>query len=124
MASSGARSIYEDFTAQKYHKVGDEYSPDADLRGGVEDLALLYAVGAKLAAEKSFPNWNPDSEFRAARDRSRARRKYGRIAPGVEDSAAIAPRAPGFARGLAVACCCKGRNLAAPRSGTGSRLTR
>ena len=61
-----------DFTAQKYHKVGDEYSPDADLRAGVEDLSLLYAVGVKLAAEKSFPNWNQDSEFRAARDRSRA----------------------------------------------------
>jgi len=61
-----------DFTAQKYHKVGDEYSPDADLRAGVEDLSLLYAVGAKLAAEKAFPNWNQDSEFRAARDRSRA----------------------------------------------------
>jgi len=61
-----------DFTAQKYHKVGDEYSPDADLRAGVEDLSLLYAVGVKLAAEKSFPNWNKDSEFRAARDRSRA----------------------------------------------------
>jgi Zn-dependent M28 family amino/carboxypeptidase len=61
-----------DFTAQKYHKVGDEYSPDADLRAGVEDLSLLYAVGAKLAAQKSFPNWNQHSEFRAARDRSRA----------------------------------------------------
>ena len=61
-----------DFTAQKYHKVGDEYSADADLRAGVEDLSLLYAVGAKLAAEKTFPNWNQDSEFRAARDRSRA----------------------------------------------------
>ncbi|HEY6125927.1 MAG TPA: M28 family metallopeptidase [Steroidobacteraceae bacterium] len=62
----------DDFTAQKYHKVGDEYSPDADLRAGVEDLALLYAVGAKLAGEKTFPNWNTDSEFRAARDRVRA----------------------------------------------------
>ena len=44
----------EDFTAQKYHKVGDEYSPDADLRAGVEDLSLLYAVGAKLAARKDL----------------------------------------------------------------------
>jgi len=63
---------YADFTAQKYHKAGDEYSPDVDLRAGVEDLALLYAVGTKLAGEKTFPNWRPDSEFRAARDRSRA----------------------------------------------------
>lgn len=68
------RQYYADFTAQKYHKVGDEYSADADLRGGVQDLALLYAVGAKLAAEKSWPNWHQDSEFRAARDRSRAAR--------------------------------------------------
>ena len=66
------QQYFEDFTAQKYHKVGDEYSPDADLRSGVEDLALLYAVGARLAGEKTFPNWNADSEFRAARDRSRA----------------------------------------------------
>ena len=34
------KKYYADFTAQKYHKVGDEYSPDADLRAGVEDLAL------------------------------------------------------------------------------------
>jgi Zn-dependent M28 family amino/carboxypeptidase len=61
-----------DFTAQKYHKVGDEYSPDADLRGSVEDLSLLYTVGAKIASEQTFPNWNQDSEFRATRDRSRA----------------------------------------------------
>jgi Zn-dependent M28 family amino/carboxypeptidase len=66
------QKYYADFTAQRYHKVGDEYSPDADLRGGVEDLTLLYSVGAKMAGEKTFPNWKSDSEFRAARDRSRA----------------------------------------------------
>jgi Zn-dependent M28 family amino/carboxypeptidase len=69
---AAARQKYlDDFTAQKYHKVGDEYSADADLRAGVQDLGLLYAVGKKLADEKSWPNWNVDSEFRAARDRSR-----------------------------------------------------
>lgn len=68
------RKYFEDFTAQRYHKPGDEYSSDADLRGGVQDLELLYAVGARLAGEESFPNWNKDSEFRAARDRSRAAR--------------------------------------------------
>jgi Zn-dependent M28 family amino/carboxypeptidase len=60
-----------DFTTKNYHQVGDNYSSDADLRAGVDDLDLLYAVGSELAAEKTFPNWNPDSEFRAARDRAR-----------------------------------------------------
>jgi hypothetical protein len=39
----------DDFTQQKYHKVGDEYSPEADLRAGLQDMELLYLVGAKLA---------------------------------------------------------------------------
>jgi Zn-dependent M28 family amino/carboxypeptidase len=64
-----------EFTSKNYHQVGDNYSPDADLRAGVENLDLLYAVGATLAAETTFPNWNADSEFRAARDRARASAK-------------------------------------------------
>jgi Zn-dependent M28 family amino/carboxypeptidase len=62
----------DDFTANRYHKVSDEYRDDADLRGGVEDLELMYAIGRQLAREKSFPNWYPQNEFRAVRDRSRA----------------------------------------------------
>jgi Zn-dependent M28 family amino/carboxypeptidase len=62
----------DEFVAQRYHKVGDEYSPTVDVSGAVEDLNLLYAVGAQLAREKHFPNWYPNNEFRATRDRSRA----------------------------------------------------
>lgn len=62
----------DEFVAERYHKPADEYAPGVDLRGAVEDLQLLYRVGARLAAEKSFPNWREDSEFRAIRDRSRA----------------------------------------------------
>ena len=111
------QKYFEDFTAQKYHKVGDEYSKDADLRGGVEDLALLYAVGAKLADEKSFPNWNADSEFRAARDRSRGLRRNGSSVSDAREWPATlrAPPCPG--------CCCRGRSRAARWSGTGSHLT-
>jgi Zn-dependent M28 family amino/carboxypeptidase len=61
-----------EFTTKNYHQIGDNYSPDADLRAGTGDLDLLYEVGSRLAAEKTFPNWNADSEFRSARDRSRA----------------------------------------------------
>ena len=62
-----------DFTAQKYHKVGDEYSPDADLRAGVEDLSLLYAVGAKLAAEKDLSELESGQRI-SRRARSQPRR--------------------------------------------------
>jgi len=58
----------EEFTANHYHKVSDEYSPDWDMRGAVEDIKLMYNVGFKLANEDSFPNWREGNEFRAKRD--------------------------------------------------------
>ena len=41
-----------------------------DLRGGLEDLALLQQIGAELASNEDFPQWYEGSEFRAARERS------------------------------------------------------
>jgi len=60
------------FDAERYHKQADEYRPGMDWRGALQDVELMYAVGARLARERSFPNWNPGNEFRATRDRSRA----------------------------------------------------
>lgn len=60
------------FTRNDYHKPSDEFRPGTDLRGGLEDLALLYEIGGRLANDRRFPNWRPQSEFRAARDRSLA----------------------------------------------------
>jgi Zn-dependent M28 family amino/carboxypeptidase len=62
----------DEYYAVRYHKPSDEYRPGVDLRGTLDDLQLLYAVGVRLARERTFPNWYPDSEFRAIRDRSRA----------------------------------------------------
>ena len=62
----------DEYTALRYHKPADEYRPGVDLRGSVQDLQLLHAVGAQLANERSWPNWRADNEFRATRDRSRA----------------------------------------------------
>lgn len=58
----------EDYTANRYHKVSDEYSPDWDMGGAVADLKLMYQIGLKLANEESFPNWREGNEFRAKRD--------------------------------------------------------
>lgn len=67
-----AKAQQAEYTLRDYHKPSDEWRPGTDLRGSLEDLALLFAVGERLAREKRFPNWYPQSEFRAARDRSRA----------------------------------------------------
>ncbi len=61
-----------DYIAHRYHKPSDEYDPDWDLSGAIEDLQLYYDVGLMLAREQGFPNWRPGNEFRAIRDQSRA----------------------------------------------------
>jgi Zn-dependent M28 family amino/carboxypeptidase len=63
------------YTEQRYHQPADEWSPDWDLRGMAEDLSMLYAVGARLANSREWPNWSPDSEFRAERDKTAAARR-------------------------------------------------
>ncbi|MBV9930514.1 MAG: M28 family peptidase [Alphaproteobacteria bacterium] len=62
------------YTEQRYHQPADEWSPDWDLTGMAADLSMLYAVGARLANSREWPNWSPDSEFRAARDKTAAAR--------------------------------------------------
>ena len=56
------------YTDNHYHKPSDEYDPDWDLSGMVEDLQLLFQVGLRLGNEDSFPNWKEGTEFRAKRD--------------------------------------------------------
>lgn len=68
-ACGRARSA--EYFAKRYHQVGDNYDPSVDLRGGVQDVELMYRVGAKLANETTWPNWLPGNEFRAIRDRTR-----------------------------------------------------
>ena len=65
-----AEAIDKEFTATKYHKPGDEYSPDWDVSGSLEDLELLYLLGTDLARSRTWPTWHAESEFRAVRESS------------------------------------------------------
>jgi hypothetical protein len=67
------QALIDDYLRLHYREPSDEYSPDWDVRGALEDLSLYYAVGLRLAQTRRFPNWYPNSEFRAARDASRGR---------------------------------------------------
>lgn len=67
---AAGRAAYDDFTAHRYHKPADNYDPNWDLSGVIEDVQALYAVGKRLADESTFPQWSADSEFRSAREAS------------------------------------------------------
>jgi Zn-dependent M28 family amino/carboxypeptidase len=57
----------EEWTETKYHQPSDEYDPNWDLRGAVQDVRLLYHVGLLAATRPDLPKWNPGDEFEAAR---------------------------------------------------------
>ena len=61
-----------DYTANRYHKPADEYSPDWDLTGMTQSLTLLMEVGADMAYSDIWPNWYEVNDFRALRDEQRA----------------------------------------------------
>jgi Zn-dependent M28 family amino/carboxypeptidase len=58
----------EKYAAENYHKPSDEFDPNWDLSGAIEDLRLLFRVGYKLSMESTFPNWKEGTEFKAKRD--------------------------------------------------------
>ena len=58
----------EQYTTQHYHRPSDEYSPDWDLSGAVEDLQLMFDVGYRLGNSDTFPDWSEGSMFKPIRD--------------------------------------------------------
>jgi Zn-dependent M28 family amino/carboxypeptidase len=66
------REVQSDYTNVRYHKPADEFDPDWDLRGIVQDLQALYGVGRELAGGDAWPNYVEGNAFKAARDASRA----------------------------------------------------
>jgi len=67
--------LKQDYDENRYHKPDDEYSESWDVSGSIEDLRLLFAVGARVATAETWPNWYEGNEFRAARDKSAGKRK-------------------------------------------------
>jgi len=61
------KRLQDEYTAQRYHKPADEFDPAWDLGGALEDMALWFAVGRRLADATTWPAWSSTSEFRALR---------------------------------------------------------
>jgi Zn-dependent M28 family amino/carboxypeptidase len=63
-----------DFTARCYHQSCDRWSDQWDLRGAAQDVALIYEMARDLANSGAWPEWNANSEFKAVRESTAARR--------------------------------------------------
>ena len=62
----------EDYTQHRYHQPSDQYDPNWNWAGAVQEMTLLYRLGRSLAMTTDWPNWHKVDEFRQIRDKSRA----------------------------------------------------
>ena len=69
---AAGRAASQDYRANRYHGINDEYDPNWNWAGALADVGIYYRVGRELAMSGAWPNWLPGDEFRAIRDRSRA----------------------------------------------------
>ncbi|MFK4003685.1 M28 family metallopeptidase [Qipengyuania sp. NPDC077563] len=64
----------DDYTGRCYHAACDAWSPEWNLAGAVQDIALFRDMGAELANSTRWPEWKDGSEFKAVREESAAAR--------------------------------------------------
>jgi Zn-dependent M28 family amino/carboxypeptidase len=67
--TEGGQKLADDYVINRYHQPSDEWKPDWDLSGTVQDARALYIVGDTLANDDAWPNYYKDSEFRTLRDK-------------------------------------------------------
>lgn len=58
------------YNEEAYHGPADEFDPNWDWSGMLQDGDLFYRLGRSLAMTSDWPNWHPTDEFRAIRDKS------------------------------------------------------
>ncbi|WP_243050455.1 M28 family metallopeptidase [Dyella sp. RRB7] len=58
----------DDYTAHRYHTPNDVFDPNWDFSGILEDTQALYELGQRLSQPGVWPQWYPDSPFRAKRE--------------------------------------------------------
>jgi Zn-dependent M28 family amino/carboxypeptidase len=73
-------ALDKEYVEKHYHQPSDEWQPSWDFTGMAEDDQLLHNLGRDLANSREWPDWSPDSEFRATRDRT-ASERAGSISP-------------------------------------------
>jgi Zn-dependent M28 family amino/carboxypeptidase len=73
-------ALGKEYTEKHYHQPSDEWQTSWDFTGMAQDVQLMHNLGRDLANSRAWPDWSPDSEFRAIRDKTDAERP-GAAAP-------------------------------------------
>ncbi len=58
---------FREYNETRYHQPSDEYSPNWDLRGLVQQARLAFLVGLRVSNAIETPQWNAGDEFERAR---------------------------------------------------------
>ena len=64
-----------EYGRNRYHQAADEWSPDFDYAGMIEDMEIWYEIGRRLADSRDWPEWKPGSEFGPVRAESASARQ-------------------------------------------------
>ena len=57
------RAVVERYTAELYHRPGDEFRDDWNFDGAVQDVQILYQAALRVAAAATRPGFNAGDEF-------------------------------------------------------------
>ncbi|MFN9377833.1 MAG: M28 family metallopeptidase [Novosphingobium sp.] len=68
---AAGESAAKRYNEEAYHGPEDEFDPNWDWSGMLQDGELFFRLGRSLAMTSDWPNWHPTDEFRAIRDQSR-----------------------------------------------------
>ena len=63
-----AQQVWDEYTDNHYHQPSDEFDPSWDFSGAAQDMEALLQVGLRVATSDTWPEWRPDSEFKAVRE--------------------------------------------------------
>jgi Zn-dependent M28 family amino/carboxypeptidase len=61
----------DEYTADHYHRVSDEYDLSWDVSGALEDMQMYFRTGLDIANSDDWPNWKEGTEFKVKRDAQR-----------------------------------------------------
>lgn len=74
---AAGEKLAAEYRANRYHGPQDEYDPNWNWAGVMQDLQLFYLIGRSLAQSTAWPGWMPGDEFRAVREQDCAKAGAG-----------------------------------------------